>query len=491
MRQDRPGRQADASVDSIQQHIVEPGEFEQQYSMGMANYKNRLYDRALKNFSMASNSPGRLVDCIVMGAQCHLKRGRLRKAINLLQQGLRLKKLTVAQRHPIQEQLRKIEKVAAALGDNPDQHQLKLSSLAEWHLTPVAEWEHLAISEWEQSVTAQWEQYLKPAAPVDAEPSSPAVPVDAPAPESKTAAAPESSPEPAEVGASTEATQDMFAAPTSRWISMPGYFLAISVLVAGWLLRGEQYLIPKEGVGYLFGIIGGLAMVSQLLYPLRKKNRLMRNWGATRHWFSAHVVFGILGPILVLFHANFSLGSINSAVVLGCTLLIALSGFFGRYLYTRIHYGLHGERLTLSKMSKEITSNHNNLAYVFVYAPMLRQRLLNFEKLVLTPPSGAIQGLLRVIVINIRKRWTRRVLLWGLRRALKITAKRNDWPKQELKRQLKADRILISRHLEAVLRVAEFSFFERFFALWHLFHMPMFVLLIVAGIVHVIAVHMF
>jgi hypothetical protein len=40
-------------------------------------------------------------------------------------------------------------------------------------------------------------------------------------------------------------------------------------------------------------------------------------------------------------------------------------------------------------------------------------------------------------------------------------------------------------------KVAEFSFYERLFALWHVFHLPMFLLMVVAAIVHVLYVHMY
>jgi hypothetical protein len=40
-------------------------------------------------------------------------------------------------------------------------------------------------------------------------------------------------------------------------------------------------------------------------------------------------------------------------------------------------------------------------------------------------------------------------------------------------------------------QVAQLSVYERFFSLWHLFHMPLFLLLIVSAIAHVIAVHMY
>ena len=40
-------------------------------------------------------------------------------------------------------------------------------------------------------------------------------------------------------------------------------------------------------------------------------------------------------------------------------------------------------------------------------------------------------------------------------------------------------------------RVAQFSLYERLFALWHILHLPIFFLMVLSAIVHVLAVHMY
>ena len=49
----------------------------------------------------------------------------------------------------------------------------------------------------------------------------------------------------------------------------------------------------------------------------------------------------------------------------------------------------------------------------------------------------------------------------------------------------------IDSRLAATRKVVEFSAFERLFSLWHALHMPLFIMMIVAGVVHVIAVHIY
>ena len=43
----------------------------------------------------------------------------------------------------------------------------------------------------------------------------------------------------------------------------------------------------------------------------------------------------MLGPVLILWHTNFKLGSINSSVALIAMLVVAASGLVGRFLHGR------------------------------------------------------------------------------------------------------------------------------------------------------------
>jgi hypothetical protein len=68
------------------------------------------------------------------------------------------------------------------------------------------------------------------------------------------------------------------------------------VLYDGWRNRGDNYLTAESGLGYALGIVGGSMMFTMLLYTARKKIRFMRRLGALKHWFRAHMVFGVLPP---------------------------------------------------------------------------------------------------------------------------------------------------------------------------------------------------
>ena len=137
-----------------------------------------------------------------------------------------------------------------------------------------------------------------------------------------------------------------------RWYSI----LAV-LIIAGWYLRNLDLVTPEEGVGYWLGIAGGSLMLLLLLYPLRKRIRFLHRLGATKHWFRMHMIFGLVGPLLILYHSNYQLGSFNSQVAFYCMLLVAGSGIIGRHFYAAIHRGLYGRKTSLNELQKDLEAS--------------------------------------------------------------------------------------------------------------------------------------
>ena len=76
-----------------------------------------------------------------------------------------------------------------------------------------------------------------------------------------------------------------------------------------------------------------------------------------------------------------------------------------------------------------------------------------------------------------------------LRRRLRELAREQCWSDADLRRREKRARKLVARYLDAVVSVAQYTAYERVFALWHLAHLPFVYLLVISAVVHVIAVH--
>jgi hypothetical protein len=281
------------------------------------------------------------------------------------------------------------------------------------------------------------------------------------------------------------------ARPAGRLITVPRVFFLITVALIGWgySFPTEQYLTPQSGVGYALGIVGGSSMLLLLVYPLRKRIRALSFIGTTKRWFQAHMALGVIGPVLVLFHSNFSLGAANSNVALACMLVVSGSGLFGRYFYTRIHHGLHGHKASLA----ELRDHAEKLRWVTTavdFLPDLVSRIEREEQGIVTRCEATLVLLRPLVgfagVLVARRRLHRYVAqqVRSLRGAVGDS--------RERRRQLRRTAgVYVDDRLAATRRVLEFSAFERLFSLWHALHLPLFLMLLVAGIAHVIAVHVY
>ncbi len=277
-----------------------------------------------------------------------------------------------------------------------------------------------------------------------------------------------------------------------RKAAMLGYAAAALAVVGGWwVTRSAPIVDAEQGFGYWLGITGASLMATLLLYPLRKRWRIMHALGATRHWFRMHMVLGVLGPVLILYHCNFSLGSLNDTVALVCTLLVAVSGLVGRYVYAKVHVDLDGHRATLEQLSDNarITAVQRREAVALV--PGLLERLTSYDASVLAPPALTFAVLLLPLKLAVTTRWEAMRLSWFARSRLRVLARRSDIVRAQ-RRELQASiGAFIHEHLRRVRRVAELGSYERMFSIWHVFHLPFFYMLVVAALIHVLAVHMY
>jgi hypothetical protein len=264
--------------------------------------------------------------------------------------------------------------------------------------------------------------------------------------------------------------------------------MALALLVWGLRFPTEQYITPRSGLGYALGIVGGSAMLLLLVYPLRKRLRALSFMGTTKRWFQAHMALGILGPLLILFHSNFSLGATNSNVALTCMLVVSGSGLFGRYFYARIHHGLHGRKADLAEL-KQYAEKLRWVTTSVDFLPGLVTRIDEEERqivarcergLLLARPALGALG-----VISARRRLRKFV-----KDALRNAAAAGDAPAGRRPLRDTAMRYVDAR-LAATRRVVEFGAFERLFSLWHALHLPLFLMLLIAGVVHVVAVHLY
>jgi hypothetical protein len=269
-------------------------------------------------------------------------------------------------------------------------------------------------------------------------------------------------------------------------------YLAIGALVLGaWLVVRLTGLKAASDVGYWVGVCGGSMMLLLFAYPLRKRLRFMQRWGAAKWWFAVHMLLGIGGPVLILVHSTFQIGSLNAGVALYSMLIVAASGVVGRFLYLRTHRGLSGQREGLAQLHGQLGLQHDSLHRTLDFAPAVERELLAFEADALRSPGRWSRHARAFAVLPWRLAAARRRCLADLRLAVHARARSRHWSAERRRCEylLLRDRVL--DYLRVVMRVAQFDSATRLFSLWHVLHVPFVYVTVICAVVHVVAVHVY
>jgi hypothetical protein len=281
---------------------------------------------------------------------------------------------------------------------------------------------------------------------------------------------------------------------TRRWANVVPLTFGIAVVVVlliGWLNRNDSSLTPKTGVGYWLGIAGSLLMLLLLVYPLRKRMRSLRVIGTVAFWFRAHMILGVFGSALILWHANFRLGSINSNVALLAMLVVATSGIFGRYLYSKIHLGLYGRKAAAPEILADAEALRRLIGANMPVTNHVVVQLNALAQVGAAASKSVLAGLVLLPVISWRGTVVRMKLIADARRVIALQGKRLGQSRRIQRQRLAGVAYLVTLHVAAVKKAAALAFYERLFRLWHVFHVPLFFLLVIAAIIHIFAAHFF
>lgn len=115
----------------------------------------------------------------------------------------------------------------------------------------------------------------------------------------------------------------------------------IAALYGAVVVWNQEIPAASEFFGHTLGIIGfTMMLMTETLYSLRKRSRLA-SWGRLSTWLKFHIFMGLVGPYMVLLHTSWKFNGLAGATTL-LTVIIVISGFIGRYIFTRIPRTLDG-----------------------------------------------------------------------------------------------------------------------------------------------------
>jgi len=265
--------------------------------------------------------------------------------------------------------------------------------------------------------------------------------------------------------------------------------LILGLIAFGWINWNSINLQNSGEFTYNSGLIGGIAMLLVLLYALRKRMKLMRKAGNMEAWYYFHLLGGVLGPLVIVFHTGFTIKSINSGVALFTMLTIVMSGVFGRYIYTRIGYSLHRKLLAIKESETQLMESLHN--YGSPIAEKIERRLSNFSLSVLTGDRNILKLPMRVVAIRGAATACYVKVSTDLASMIKARAKHDGWASADVKARVHREKEQLREHISSIANIANAHLFERILVRWRILHIPLLYILVITALIHVLYVHMY
>lgn len=164
---------------------------------------------------------------------------------------------------------------------------------------------------------------------------------------------------------------------TRRWLVPTLLILSIAAGVALWIYGASFYttnpwdrpehpqhdLLRSSGLGgHGLGLLGTFIILINLSFLVRRHVKAFRRFGALRTWMDSHVITGLLGPLLIVFHSAFhprSTVAIISAASLG---VLVVTGIVGRFIYAMVPHTVAGAEMGRADLEKRLAAASEHLA---------------------------------------------------------------------------------------------------------------------------------
>jgi Asp-tRNA(Asn)/Glu-tRNA(Gln) amidotransferase C subunit len=244
----------------------------------------------------------------------------------------------------------------------------------------------------------------------------------------------------------------------------------IIIILSGVYVAYDLLAEPAGGhpFGHWLGIIGTLLMVmTETLYSLRKRTRLLNRAGPVRWWLSFHIVTGLVGPFLVLMHTGLQFRGLAGLTAL-LTAVVVVSGFIGRYLYTALQSGIRASQMSQQQLQTQAEGILQTLAEMETAKPA-RVREMTHQLQTRYPQSS----------------WWER---WRYGRQLQRSL--NQLENEEARQRQKLAKIK-QQQARLEQQAARLGQTRRLFQFWHTVHIPLGLALFTAVAIHILAAFYF
>lgn len=261
--------------------------------------------------------------------------------------------------------------------------------------------------------------------------------------------------------------------------------LAVGVAITGL----EYYLLPLEerphsdfheslkpgGTwGHGLGILGSSMLLLLFLYSARKREKFGLRFGSMKNWLSFHIFLGIMGPVFITLHTALKFGGIVSISYFSM-MIVFLSGIFGRYVYMQIPRDAKGHAVKLEDMEAWDKSLTENLQKEFKLSSAALERIRKVSAYETTKRRSGLGALARTAGSDLGLRFRMYRLRSFIRR------ENPKLPASVLAEVMNVarDKMLLRR------RIAMAESMSQIFHLWHVFHKPFAVIMVVIMFLHI------
>lgn len=178
---------------------------------------------------------------------------------------------------------------------------------------------------------------------------------------------------------------------------------------------------PGDQLSTWCGLVGTGLMIIAAIYPIFRRIKLFRWLASNTMWFDFHLMAGTVGPMFIGLHSVLRLDSWVSAAFWSMVIVV-ISGFLGRYLYTQVpemasgveleeldherFFQLHRPRLTvpMAEIDRELAEQRAKAHQVAMSPSVLRAlRWLIFQDIGRTFRTLARRGRLKQLGVDDRR----------------------------------------------------------------------------------------
>jgi len=269
-------------------------------------------------------------------------------------------------------------------------------------------------------------------------------------------------------------------------LTLSGLLVVVSL---GWLFISNTNFMAHGDFAYNAGLLGGFLMLCSLFYALMKRLRFINALGHNETWYYAHLICGIIGPVLIILHTSFQVKSINSAVSFTTMFVIMLSGLFGRYIFTMLSYKTQRIYHRVGEMELKLLQNlaqHQSGATKPVKSSLTRLVVSGLKK-----PKYWHQNIPQLFKVPFYAVSHYMILRRELRQIFIAIGKRRSWDKSTLKNNMRSNKRLARRYVFSIFKLSAMSMIQNMLHNWRMIHANLLYLLTLTASAHIVAVHMY